>query len=848
MAEDRPFVARDEDIHALTERWEAAKAGTPTVLRLQGPYGGGRRAAVGELLQRIQASDEDVVLWRVACVDQENGVQWLVRMYGSLVAALTSDVLRRGRIELMLNAQLPHQPRRVQQWYQEFIAALKDAKTDSEKNSVQLRLPRDNPLVGLIEVASAIARKMPVILELQNPYTVYSVALAQFVEAIAGEAREHGGQLMVILHDEADDNVAKACHPAPLVDMWSRMEHDVHAIAPWGEGEVASYLSTRGKSGNAARIAEIASGRPGFVAETIEILEALGELDSALEGVTLASLTPLTVDEDELEEPEGEPEEGKPKPAGAADIERAAFFAALLGQAFPSGFVADIGGWTRDSVDDLVDAAGDLFEEVQFSEQLGTWIYKFTRGSWREGVLELNDTDEGHELARRVGLFMERAFVPRGYLFIPKTARIYAEHGAYDRANMLRGVALANDSRDVWGLSFDLMEYFDEVKWPAPMRRLVLMNLVDHLVTTGALQAAEQIHGKATTWATEAEDRDLTAWLLLAGSRLDARRQDLYRARDRARDALTLFTALENKSRAAEVHIHLAQIELQDGNPNAALDAVNEAVQLARIKVADDKDALPPAIAANAELIRGTVARRSGKVAESVDNFRRANTIAGQAGIAGVAISAGLALGEALLASRQVDKSVEVLRQMVQITTSSRNAVQERTAHELLAQASGALRNMDEAVQHAARALQISQQLKFDNLIPLDLFNLARFQMLNNKPTEALALFKQVAPAIPGMGKHPMVREFHYFYGVALIQTGNLDGGRTSLRAALPLVQAASDWPKMVSTLEHLATVEERSGNTDVAKKLLTDAMAFAKKGELRDARKALKKRLEAMG
>ena len=34
-----------------------------------------------------------------------------------------------------------------------------------------------------------------------------------------------------------------------------------------------------------------------------------------------------------------------------------------------------------DSIDDLFDAMEDTFEEVQFSQELGTWLYKFKRGS-----------------------------------------------------------------------------------------------------------------------------------------------------------------------------------------------------------------------------------------------------------------------------------------------------------------------------------------------------------------------------------------------------------------------------------------------------------------------------------
>ena len=48
------------------------------------------------------------------------------------------------------------------------------------------------------------------------------------------------------------------------------------------------------------------------------------------------------------------------------------------------------------------------------------------------------------------------------------------------------------------------------------------------------------LYNKAMEWAQSREDRPLQAWLLFAGSRLDFRRQDFYRSRDRAKDALTL--------------------------------------------------------------------------------------------------------------------------------------------------------------------------------------------------------------------------------------------------------------------------------------------------------------------
>ena len=64
-------------------------------------------------------------------------------------------------------------------------------------------------------------------------------------------------------------------------------------------------------------------------------------------------------------------------------------------------------------------------------------------------------------LAQGVAAWMERLFVPRGYEFVVKTARMFAEHGAPGRAMQLRLAALTADRPDVWAMAQDLVKYFD---------------------------------------------------------------------------------------------------------------------------------------------------------------------------------------------------------------------------------------------------------------------------------------------------------------------------------------------------------------------------------------------------
>ncbi|MFT4626344.1 MAG: tetratricopeptide (TPR) repeat protein [Myxococcota bacterium] len=850
---DRPFVARESDVAALDALWQQVKAGAPKSIRLQAPYGGGRRALTAEFLRRAQANDEPFI-WRVSCLAEENGLQWLIRMYGSLMAVATSDVLRRGKLEMLLNAQLPSQPKRVQGWYTQFINSMKEAKTDHEKGQVSLSLPRDNPVVGLVEVTTAIARKTPVILDLQNMFLVNSLLGGMFIETLHAEARESGAKLMLIIHDEPESDATKACYPQPLLDYYSRRadEIDVVDVAPWGEPEVAQFFASKDVTGNASRVAEIAGGRPGYVAELVEILGEKGTLDSELEGVTLASLVPLDVDEDELDIPDEPPAEGKRPHAGPDDRYRVAFFAALLGHAFPSGIVADMGGFDRESVDDLMDAMGGVFEEVQFSNELSTWIYRFKRGSYREGVIEHHANEEGEQLARNVGLFMERYLVPRGYGFMPKTSKLYAEHGALQRAALVRAMQLGNDAADVWGLAYDTSKYFDEVPWPDAMRRTVYQHLLDRLTNQGNVQGAERVHSEATEWASKAEDREFTAWLLFAGSRVDVRRQDYYRARDRAKDALRLFTGLENNLRAAEVHNHIASIELQDGNPNAALENVTKALEIGQVETGDGKKGVAPGIFATASHIRGAVARRGGKPEDlqaAIEHFRRANEVAGQANLAQVALDSGLAYGEALLAARRTEDARTALARVVEIARGVRAADRERTASELLARAHGELREFDKALPLAQRVLELTQKLRLDHLLPVDLYNLGSFTLLTGKAPEALTFFKQAEQRVGTLPKtHPVQRQLRYFMGIAQLQSGELDGGIANLEQALTLMRESGDNSRVINTLQNLSGAYQRRGDTDRAKRALEQAIGVAKSANLKDARKQLKKQLDSLG
>lgn len=829
------FVARPSDVAALREQLDAARGGSSRTVVLEAPLGGGKRAVVGELIRGLP-KDEDFLVVRAALTDEEDGLRTLLRIYAAVYGALYRDPVLRGKVEMMLNSQMPQHSKRVQGWIQAFIEGLKKAVPKEGEESFQVTLPRDNPLTGLVEILSAISRKITTVLELQNAFNSHSVSTWQVVEALHASRRE--GKLLLVLGTEPVTDAARAWMPAPWLDLMERRKAEIvtHPIAPWGAEEVASYVASRELPALAApgRVAELGLGRPAYVAELVDLLNEKGRLGDDLAGETLLSLTPRAPDPDDLEE--GEAKNGR-RHAGAEDADTVQYLAALLGLAFPSGLVADVGGYDRDSVDDLFDACPDLVAELQFSKGLGTWVYQYKKGIFRQAILDAHTSDADHELGRRVGLFLERFLVPRGYEFVVKTARLYGDHLALQRAAMVRSMALGTDRPDLWAMMQDHLGYFESVGWPDPMRRTVYVNLVDRMVQSGDVDQAEKLVGEATLWATERQDRGMEAWLLFAGSRLDARRSDLYRARDRAKDALKLYTSLEDKLKVAELQNHLAMIEFNDGNVNASHDHIRLAIEAS--------DA--PGVVANAEFTKGLIARRANKPNDAAENFKKANELAGNAGLAQLALEAGFFYGETLLVSGDFTKAADVLARVAQIAQSLGNQVRERSAVALLSQAQARLKNFEAALQMANRTLQLTQELKFERLLPMDIYNVAYYQLMLNRPTEALSLFARAKERAPA-DDAGFLRELHFHTGVASLRIGEKGNAGGALREALKHAHATKAWNRVLSASEHLADLDLERGDKDGAARHLQEALKAAEAGNLKEERKGIRRKLDELG
>ena len=830
------YVAKPSDLAVLTEKWNLAKEGNAQTVLLTGEFGGGKRAIVAELARRARADEQDVLVFRPVFSEEEDGQNALVKLFASIYSYLHGNLALRGKVEMALSSRLPNQPQRVQRWIRSFIDGMKKGAPKPGETQFQLHLPTDNPLIGFIEIIHEMAQAFPVILEFQNIHALQSIPMVAMLKAYIHEAQKVEGIKLLTIMSSLPIEGNEAWLSLPLQDTLKEEAENFSTLSleAWGADDVTAYLASKEYGfGHEEKIAELTKGRPGFIAELADSLNEDEELLAKLPDLTLETFVDLSPDEDELEEASEEGEQGR-KPAKADDAERIAFISALLGLSFPSGIVADMLALERGSVDDIFDATEDVYKEVQHSKPLGTWIYQFQKAMYRESVLARHQSEDDLRITGNTAAFVERFLAPAGYGYAVKALRLYAKAGLEQHAARMRNVALGADQPQMWNLSRDIYQYFDEVSWSDAIKRTTYINLCERMSRVGDVNEAEKLLKETLDWAAKKEDKALRAFLRLSGSRLDARRQDLYRARERAQEALELYRELDSKVQQAEALGQLALIEFNDGKPNAAIDRVNQADELSEV----------PALRALTNFIRGLVAQRDKNLEKATEYFEHANQLAGQAGRGALALDAGMKMGEVLLTAGHTAKAADVLNRVAQIAQGIRAPAQERTACAMLAQAHASLQNFEAALGVAQRALQISTTLKFQKLIPADLYNVGLFQLMLKKPSEAVAILKQ-ARQLADATNVPFMKELLFHLAQAQLQIGERSVAEQTLAAVMKPIQATQDGGRALIVYQQMGELAIARNDISRAKQMYNQALNVAKQVKNKEAQKALKERLK---
>ena len=157
-----------------------------------------------------------------------------------------------------------------------------------------------------------------------------------------------------------------------------------------------------------------------------------------------------------------------------------------------------------------------------------------------------------------------------------------------------------------------------------------------------------------------------------------------------------------------------------------------------------------------------------------------------------------------------------------------------------------ALRNFEAALQFANRTLQLTQTLKFDKFLPVDIYNVAYYNLALGRNTEAASLFGKARERSGGMDAK-FLKDLAFNAGVAYAKIGERNHAEGAFGESMNHARATKDVKRFVEASENLAGLVA-GRDKGAATKLLQDAIAAADQAGLKEERKGLRRKLDEIG
>jgi len=117
----------------------------------------------------------------------------------------------------------------------------------------------------------------------------------------------------------------------------------------------------------------------------------------------------------------------------------------------------------------------------------------------------------------------------------------------------------------------------------------------------------------------------------------------------------------------------------------------------------------------------------------------------------------------------------------------------------------------------------------------VDIFNVAYFNLMLGRATEAVSLFAKAKERATA-DDPAFLRELHYHTGVANLRIGENGAAAASLKEAYGFAQRTRDARKVISSADGLATIAAAAGDKANASKWLEEAIKVAESAVLTPA------------
>ena len=168
----------------------------------------------------------------------------------------------------------------------------------------------------------------------------------------------------------------------------------------------------------------------------------------------------------------------------------------------------------------------------------------------------------------------------------------------------------------------------------------------------------------------------------------------------------------------------------------------------------------------------------------------------------------------------------------------------------------GALKKHKEALEHAKRTLGLTQQLKLQQYLGVDLYNVGFFTMVDGDLPQALAIYREALKATNLQSDAGFAKELLFNSAMTAARLGSAEKDNAKKKAllteskelfskCLPAAKHANDLPKVAASADQLANLlMGLDKNPAGAKQMLEDALEAAKTANLADMVTMLEKKL----
>ena len=862
---DRPIVGLGPAVDAMLEAYDAAE-NAPHTLLIEGRDGGGRKTAIDRFLERITERGSAPSAVRLRGQPSDDGIKTLGRFYSSFVGAIARGAGNEEAIAALDSAAEASTDERVRGWLSGMSTSMQELRAHAS-GQFQIKLPGDNPWLALLYAFDVLGPRRRWVIDLFELGHVTSPSFWAFLTALIGRARARRWKVLFVvtpgrnLYSEKQGGDAAG----PLAFLGALFtDPTLVALAPLTVEAVSelvedTYRPHRFPDGLAARLHDVSGGHAESLHELLDALEEdetitwdeKGYALSDLDDVDLEVLVPMAAEGDE----EDEEDEADSAPAEAAaeggDADKSgeeagideAFLEAVLhvaaheGRTFSSALVRTFLKAGEDAVDDALDAMPHLVEEVQYHQALGTWLYRFRFGfyrDWYRASPPEGFKTKSQQICRRLGTIAVQTYAPASYEYLVRAAELFTEGADARGARNVLGMALSAEPAALAGFALETIERFEDSPWPDGLVRLLVTSQADRAVKSSPTAQARATIERARSWAAAHDDADTAAFAELLECRLLMREGEMPKALEQGIAALNRFKQTGDKTRQGETLNQLALISINTGDAKGARRFVRDAQKASTI----------PPVKAHSQYILGVLLRRQGQLTQALEAFTRSVELSEQSGNLVLSLEAMLNRGEcALMAGRSKDIA-PMLERALEMSRALRSTTRERLAARLLCQAEAARGRGDAALEMAQHALELTRELGLEDQEDIDLYHCGVFAVLAGKTDDGLDYLQAARTSCEKSDKAGLLPEVLFNLGQVKLSTGDADGSRATLEQALGVVRQRKDTVRELRILEGLGVALSSLGEHQAALSRFKEAADKAVGPQAKDFRKSMRARI----